>query len=198
MEKMDLRKAHPNLFKAKAEPGLIDVPELTYLVVRGRGSPGGPEFQAAIGALYKVAYTIKFRCKADGKDFSVTALEGDYSWKEDDRTNMDWALMLMVPEFVKKAEVELSVQAVRAKKGDVPQLDKVELMRRTDGPSVHMLHVGGYGEMMDSVALLWQFMHTKGLQPNGPHHELYISDPNRVAPEKLKTIIRYPVREKSS
>ncbi|MCX6650256.1 MAG: GyrI-like domain-containing protein [Methanomassiliicoccales archaeon] len=109
---------------------------------------------------------------------------------------MDWTLMMIVPDFVGQAEVERSAQAVRAKKGDVPQLNKVELIRRTDGASVHMLHVGPYDQEMVSVALLWQFMCSKGLESNGPHHEIYISDPNRIAQEKSKTVIRYPVRTK--
>ncbi len=192
---MDLRKMHPELFKAKAEPALLEVPELNYLMIDGHGDPGGEDFQASIGALYQLSYTMKFQSKARGQDFTVMALEGDYRWQEGAMGSMDWTLMTMQPDLIGPVELEEALLAVRRKKGENPYLARAKLQRVWYGMCVHLLHVGPYDQEKASIDKIEAFMITRGLRMNGVHHEIYISDPNRVAPERLKTIIRYPVRE---
>jgi hypothetical protein len=194
MEKLDLRKENRHLYFAKLKPELLEVPELSYLVVDGKGDPGSSEFQGCIKALYGLAYTIKFDSKTADRDFKVMALEGRYCWQEGDPRSMEWSLMIMVPDFIRAKDVEKAREKAK-RKGDEAFISRVRLERFPSGMAAQMLHVGPYDQEKKSVEVLMDFISSKGLRPDGRHHEIYISDPNRTAPEKLKTIIRYPIKE---
>ena len=202
--KRDLRKEFKHLYTASTKsPEEIVVGPLQFLAVDGQGDPAQPgDFQDAIGALYPVAFTLKFGYKKGPEqiDYPVMPLEGlwwadDWSaYRRGDRVEWKWRAMIMVPEFVTPAVVANAVQAVRAKKGDIPQLDKVQLVEFDEGLAMQMVHVGPYATEPETIDKIHAAIGAAGRSLWGSHHEIYLSDPNRTAPEKLKTLIRQPMR----
>ena len=183
----------------------VDVPESRQFAVDGSGQPGGPEFQAAFGALYPVAYTLHFALKRRSVAAPVGALEGLF-WLEDAETitpalfasgDTDgkawrWSLRLPVPALADDEEIEAAIAEV-ARKKDPPALGRLSVVRWTEGPSAQILHVGPYSAEPPTIERLHAAIASAGLRARGRHHEIYIGDPNRAAPERLKTIIRQPV-----
>jgi hypothetical protein len=198
MEKVDLMKELKHLYKpSKKEVTAVDVPPLKYLMIDGRGAPGGEEYAAALGALYPVAYTLKFASKAQGKDYKVMPLEGLW-WAEDmaafPGANKDawiWTAMILVPDFVTEEMVEASKQQAQEKKG-LPAISRVRLETYHEGPSAQIMYIGPYADEDETIERIHQFIEEQGHRLRGKHHEIYLSDPNRTAPEKLKTVIRQP------
>lgn len=200
-DKVDLFKEHRDEYKAPKKPVLVDVKEATYLVIEGRGEPGGEEFHLKIGALYAVAYTLKMRRKFAGKqDYVVGKLEGQW-WGEGGESELSaipmdgwcWQLMIRTPDFVGRDELEEAV-SVLLEKGKEQEVREVALRTMTEGRCVQMLHVGPYENEGEPIALMKRFASENGLEPHGRHHEIYLSDPRRVPPERLKTILRMPVK----
>ena len=168
MKKIDLYQIHKSEYVAPKKPVLIECQPAQYLAVKGMGVPGGEAFQAAIRKLYKTAFTIKMASKFAGRDYAVCKLEG--LWPAID----NWTLMIRTPDFITKA--------------DVP------LIRLDEGRAVQLLHVGPYDRIPESVARMQEFASSEKLRFKGAHHEIYLSDPRRVAPERLRTILRQPVK----
>lgn len=202
--KRDLRKEFKHLYTASAKaPQEIEVPPLQFLAVDGQGDPAVPgDFQDAIGALYPVAFTLKFAIKKGPQqiDYPVMPLEALW-WADDwaayqrgERVEWKWRAMIMVPEFVTAEMVGETVQAVRAKKGELPQLDKVHLEHFDEGLAVQMLHLGPYATERETIDRIHGFITESGRNLWGYHHEIYLSDPSRTKPENLKTLIRQPMR----
>jgi hypothetical protein len=171
-----------------------------YLGIEGRGAPGGAVFTAKIGAFYGVAFTVKMTRKFGGlQDYAVCKLEGQWFFdcsedrpparKEDWR----WKLLIRTPDFVGSDEVTKAI-AVLLDKGKSSEVKEVKLETLTEGRCVQMLHVGPYDREPDTVRLMREFAESKGLKLAGPHHEIYLSDPRRVPPERLKTLLREPVK----
>ena len=199
-DKIDLCKLHKDQYAAPKSPVLLTVSEATYLAICGRGAPGGPEFTEKIGALYGVAFTTKMTHKFAGlQDYAVCKLEAQW-WMDDDSDNFadvapnrwNWRMMIRTPSIVEQAEVERAIDTVM-KKGKTPQADQVKLESITEGLCVQMLHVGPYDQEPVTVAVMKAFAEKQGLAFNGRHHEIYLSDPRRIPPERLKTILRLPV-----
>lgn len=194
--KLDLRKQHPEGYAATRAPALVDVGPGKYLAVAGKGKPGGPEFQQAVASLYSTAYTLKFQGKAAGRDFKVAPLEG--IWEVNDEMGpeafgrLPWRLLLRVPDRVAKADLRRASEALAAK-GKAPPCP-VTLERLDEGPCVQALHVGPYDKERDTVAALQSFARAHGYKPRGTHHEIYLSDPGRTPPGRLRTILRHPVK----
>lgn len=200
-DKVDLFKEHRDEYSTSKKPVLVDVKEATYLVIEGRGEPGGEEFQLKIGALYAAAYTLKMRRKFAGKqDYVVGKLEGQW-WGEGGESELSdipmdgwcWQLMIRTPDFVGRDELEEAV-SVLLEKSKEQEVREVALRTMTEGRCVQMLHVGPYENEGETVALMKRFASENGLEPHGRHHEIYLSDPRRVPPERLKTILRMPVK----
>jgi hypothetical protein len=204
---VDFKKEFPALFAPPAKtPVLVDVPEFAYIMVDGRGHPGqAPDFQAKIGLLYGLAYTIKFSLKKDpGKplDFVVPPLSGFYC-ADDPTCYMDenrgdewkWTLAIPLPAFVTPAVFEKAAGALREKKNP-DHLDKAYLKKYKEGRSAQILYIGPYREEGPTIQKLHAFFLDQGLTFAGPHHEIYLGDPRRAKPDKLKTIIRQPIRKK--
>jgi hypothetical protein len=176
------------------------VPALQYLMIDGHGDPNTPVYEAAVSALYPLAYALKFRSKTDlGRDYVVMPLEGLW-WADDmstftaarDKSRWDWTLLIMTPDWVTPAMFHDTVEQVRAK--GVERLDDVRLESLSEGRCVQALHVGPY----DDEAELLRRIHEEvipghGLRMTGKHHEIYLSDPRRTDPAKLRTILRQPV-----
>lgn len=205
MEKIDLKKQFKTLYntgpRAK-EPHVVDVPSLQYVMVDGHGYPGGSELYAkAMGALYGVAYAVKFVAKERGNDYGVMPLEGLWwtdppdSFRDADREAWLWTAMILQPDWITKPMVDDALKngVEKGKIGpDVAKLLRLE--RLEEGKAAQVLHIGPYDAEEPTIDRLHQFVADRGLTLRGKHHEIYMSDPRRVAPEKMKTIIRHPVQ----
>lgn len=203
MDKYDVKKAFKELYAPTREAfSIVDVPDLTYIAVDGHGNPNtSPEYAAAIEALYATAYTIKFTSKNyRDRDFVVGPLEG--LWRAADmnsftartKDDWDWTIMIVQPEWITTANIEAACTVAAAKKS-LSTIDRVRALTLTEGRSVQILHVGSYDDEGPTLARLHsEFIPEHGLTFNGDHHEIYLSDARRTAPEKLKTILRQPVR----
>lgn len=203
MATIDFVKEHPELYKGKEEWVRVSVPERTVIAVDGTGDPNtSAEYAAALQALYGIAYTAKFALKKAGRDdFKVAPLEGLW-WADDyaafmdvtDKTQWNWTMFIPVPEFVTTADVE-SARASVAKKHPETDYSRVERRQLTEGDCVQYFWVGPYDREAEVLLPLHQGgLEAMGLIENGHHHEVYLSDPRRTAPEKLKTVLRQPVR----
>jgi hypothetical protein len=202
MDKLDLKKTLKPLYSASAKPVLVDVPEITFLMVDGAGDPNtSPDFLEAMGALYGAAYTLKFMLKKrpeDPLDFAVMPPEGLW-WCEgrsdfcmEDKGKWLWTLMIALPDVVTPDHFAEACRQLRAKKNP-PGLDRLRLERFHEGLCAQVMHVGPYADEPATIALLHAFIAEQGHSPRGKHHEIYFSDPRRCAPEKMKTILRQPV-----
>ena len=201
-DKVDFRRTI-DAYRARSRFELVDVPDLRYLMVDGHGDPNtSSEFTDAVEALYPVAYTLKFASKQDlGRDYVVMPLEGLW-WADDmdsftaarDKSRWDWTLMIMVPDWIDGGLFGSAVEKVAAKKAPA-RLGDVRLETLSEGLCVQVLHVGSYDDEADVLRRLHEeFVPENGLTMTGRHHEIYLNDRRRVAPEKLRTILRQPVR----
>lgn len=203
MDKYDIKKARRELYAPPAgDFTVVDVPELRYLAVDGRGDPNtSAAYAAAVEALYGVAYALKFAGKkADGRDFVVGPLEG--LWRADDpavfltrdKAAWAWTMMISQPDWITEETVRAAVAAVAGKKAN-PALAEVRLRSLTEGRCVQILHIGSYDDEGPTLERLHgTYLPDHGLTFNGDHHEIYLSDPRRTEPAKLKTILRQPVK----
>lgn len=196
--KLDLVKEYKSYYSARLKPEVIEFDEAYYITISGRGEPGGGEFKAKVSALYTVAYTIKNLMKHSGRDFVVPKLEG-FWWVESDkpyyevpRNEWYWKLLIRMPEYITPAIVE-EAKIKAAKKPSLVSAVKFERIHL--GKCVQILHIGPYSTEPESIAEMHKLMEERGLKPRGYHHEIYLSDPRRTPPEKLKTILRQPVEE---
>jgi len=201
--KLDLYRQHKAEYVMATKPVLIEVGPALYLAIEGRGDPNGEEFAARMGALYGAAFTIKMARKFAGLgDYKVCHLEG--LWWTDRKTRSfsdlpprsewQWKALIRVPEFISANDLK-KAKAALAEKGKGPECGFVELETIREGLCVQMLHVGPYSDEPRTLAVMDEFMKAEGLAFRGPHHEIYFSDPCRVAPEKMKTLLRHPVRK---
>ena len=199
--KIDIKKQHKQLFAPKGEPHLVDVPKFRYLMIDGEGAPEGTVFQDAIAALYSTAYTTKFALKKAGReDFVVPPLEALW-WADDEsafegnrRDEWQWTLMVILPDHVSDEDIRgtLAELETKGKLTEVHERMRTEVLE--EGQSVQCLYVGPYDSMGGAISAMQSFAESKGLEFAGKHHDVYLSDPRRTAPEKLKTVLRRPVR----
>lgn len=206
----DYKKEYKEFYLPKDRPAIVDVPEMNYIAVRGRGDPNveGGEYKESIGLLYGIAFTIKMSKQSDRRmdgyfDFVVPPLEGfwqqegggenDYAHKE----SFQFISVIRLPEFVTKAEFAWAVQEAEAKKRT--DFSKVEFLTVNEGLCVQCMHIGPYDDEPETVAKMEEFMTAQGyaldITDQRLHHEIYLSDARKVAPEKLKTVIRHPIKK---
>ncbi len=200
--KLDLKKHElRDLYLPGRAPHMVEVPEMGFLMVDGCGDPNtASSYRQAIEALYAVAYTVKFAAKRmpNGLDFTVMPLESLWWSGEDDRfptepkSEWSWTAMIMQPEPVTLGIVRDAVLAVGARKS-LSALELVRYERFAEGRAAQVMHVGPYGEEGPTIATLHAFIAEQGYVPVGKHHEIYLGDPRRTAPERLRTVIRQPV-----
>ena len=197
--KLDLYKVHKAEYVAPKQPALIKTQRAKYLSFSGSGAPAGGAFQKAVGALYNVAYTIKMAKKSAGIDYKVSNLEGLW-WGEKEAANFalqprdtwNWKLIIRVPDFISAKDLKDAIAAL-LEKGKTPETAEVKLEALSEGQCVQMLHVGPYAKECDTIAKMLAMAAENGLSCHGRHHEIYLSDPRRVPPERLRTILRLPV-----
>jgi hypothetical protein len=186
------------------EPVLVDVPEVTLVAVDGKGSPEtGPAsdtgFQEALGAIFSVAYGLHFALKKEGIERSLMPLEALW-WSDDGGLDLspeamsgwNWRALMIVPDEATPERFE-AMRAEASAKRDLPGLARLRLERWTEGRCAQVMHVGPYSDEKPTIEKLHVFITASGLRMRGHHHEIYLGDPRRSAPEKLKTILRQPV-----
>lgn len=209
----DFKKEYKEFYMPKNKPGIVTVPRMNYIAVRGTGDPNQEdgEYKQSIGLLYGIAFTIKMSKKGNHQidgyfDYVVPPLEGfwwqdgvdeiDYAHKED----FHWISVIRLPDFVTEDDFRWAVdEAMKKKKQD---FSKVEFLTVEEGLCVQCMHIGSYDDEPATVAMMHEFMERQGYElditDKRLHHEIYLSDARKVAPEKLKTVIRHPIKVKGS
>lgn len=205
MSKIDFKQTLTQLYQPPRRAfTLVDVPAMQFLMVDGRGDPNTTVvYQEALQVLYAVAYKLKFLSKsALGQDYVVPPLEGLW-WADDmasftlqrDKNAWLWTMMIMTPDWIGVEMLETAVAAAAEQK-ELPALRDLRLATYSEGMSVQIMHVGSYEDEAPLLRQLHEeFLPANRLEPNGKHHEIYLGDPRRIAPERLKTVLRQPVRE---
>lgn len=213
MKKIDYKKDFKQLYLPPTKPVVVKVPKMNFLTVDGEGSPEskkhvGP-FQDAIQALYNIAYTIKFTLKFDkkGPEYTIPPLDSQW-WMKGGKNDFDlkrpgdwrWRLMIAQPSHVTKQHIAnalklIKERALKKREKLSPALGKVALKPFTAGLSAQIMHIGPYDKEKPNIEKLLAFIKDQGYRVAGLHHEVYLSDPRRVAPSKLKTVIRYPIKK---
>jgi hypothetical protein len=204
--KIDFKKDLKALYAPSAkEVSVVNVPKLSYLSIDGKGDPNtSQDFKEAVEALYPVAYKIKFTAKKElGKDYTVMPLEGLWwagdmrKFSTEDKSSWLWKVLIMQPDFITPAAFQTAVDEVKAKK-NLPGLNKIRLEALEEGQSAQILYIGPFANEGPTIARIHDYIKNLGGSLTQKHHEIYLSDMRRTAPEKLKTIIRQPFREKCS
>lgn len=205
----DYKKEYREFYMPKAKPSIVDVPEMNYLAVRGKGDPNeeNGEYKASIGLLYAVAFTIKMSKLGERRiegyfDYVVPPLEGfwwqngvrgiDYAHKE----SYEWISLIRLPDFVTQADFDWAIaEAMKKKKSD---FSKVGFLTYSEGLCVQCMHVGSYDEEPATIMLMNEYIARNGYETDITserfHHEIYLSDARKVAPERRKTVIRHPIK----
>lgn len=204
MAKIDLKKDLKHLYSPSAkEVSVVDVPPMNFLMVDGSGDPNtSQEYAEAIEALYALAYALKFKVKKSkgAIDYAVMPLEG--LWWTDDPTQFSmsnkaiwkWTAMIMQPKYVTAEQFAGALAEVKKKK-DLTALDRVRFESYHEGLSAQIMHIGPYAAEEPTITTLHSFIEENGYRLNGRHHEIYLSDPRKSAPEKLKTVLRQPIQK---
>ena len=207
----DFKKEYKEFYMPKRTPSIVTVPKMNFIAVRGSGDPNDEEggYKQAIGLLYGIAFTIKMSKKGDHKidgyfDYVVPPLEG-FWWQDGvigvDYTNKDsfqWISVIRLPDFVTKEDFDWAVTEAAAKKKQ--DFSKVEFLAYDEGLCVQCMHIGSYDDEPATVQLMHDFMEQKeyelDITDKRLHHEIYLSDARKTAPEKLRTVIRHPIKVK--
>ena len=203
MTKIDFKKELKHLYKPSAKKvEIVDVPQMNFLMIDGEGDPNtSQEFQDAVEALYSLSYTLKFMIKkGDLKvDFGVMPLEGLW-WTDDmsqfsteNKENWKWTLMIMQPEYVTAELFNEALEQVKKKKNP-PALSKVRFEVFSEAKAAQIMHIGPFSEEGPTIKKVHNFIQENGCKLSGKHHEIYLSDIRKAAPEKWKTIIRQPMK----
>lgn len=203
MTKIDLKKEMKQLYAPSAkETSVLEVPPMSYLMIDGVGDPNtSKEYMDSIEALYAVSYTLKFMAKKSDNpiDYVVMPLEGLW-WADDmdefsveNKNTWKWTSMIMQPSFVTKAMVSQALEQVEKKK-ELAGLSRIRFEKFEEGLSAQIMHIGPYATETPTVSNLHKSIEDNGYSLRGKHHEIYLSDPRKSAPERLKTIIRQPIK----
>lgn len=209
MAKLDLTKKYKTYFSANPTPELVEIEEANFISICGKGDPSDKAFTNKIEVLYPVAYAIKFECREKNKDFVVSKLEGLWWFDEKKHTNKtlvnaasdvprsewEYRLLIRMPDFVTAKDFHSAVKTVVKKKKSQHPLE-LEFFTMSEGKCIQMLHVGPYSTEPETLKQIGIFSEANNLIKNGHHHEIYLSDFRKTKPEKLKTIIREPVKLK--
>ncbi len=203
MEKVDHKKILKEFYKPGRKPVIVDVPDMQYLMIDGKGYPGtSVEYTQAMEALYPMSYTLKFALKkVKIIDYTVMPLEGLWWAKDMEAFVIDarknewrWTSMIMQPPEVTQDHYQQATEAVRKKNAPVA-LSKMRLETYHEGVSVQVMHIGPFSEEGLVIEAMHQYAFDQGYELRGKHHEIYLSDPRRTAPEKLRTVIRQPIKK---
>lgn len=204
MANLDMKKTLKQLYAPSTNAvSVVAVPPLPYLMIDGQGNPNtSTQYQQAVQALYGLAYGIRAIAKAGGDAFTVMPLEGLWTLgseqpagltlTEADKDRFTWTMMIMQPDFVTTEMVEQARTAVAEKKSDLTLLGAIRFETYHEGEAVQIMHIGSYNDEGPNIARLHQHIADNGWTLSGTHHEIYLSDPRKTEPDKLKTVIRQP------
>lgn len=202
MVAIDLRKAHKDLYAPPVGTvQLVEVPPMRFLAIDGTGDPNtSPAYAEAVAALYAVAYALKMRRKRENpaNDYVVMPLEGLWwmaegiAYSPEARDGWAWTMLIRQPDDVTAAQFDEAREQVAGKKG-LPRLSALRLEEHDEGSAAQTMHIGPYSTEASTIALLHDFIAAQGRVARGKHHEIYLGDPRRTAPERLKTILRQPI-----
>ena len=205
----DFKKEYKEFYLPKEKPEIVTVPKVNYIAVRGSGDPNeeGGAYQQAVGVLYAVAYTLKMSYKTDHRikgfyEYVVPPLEG-FWWQDgidgadySDKSTFNWISVIRLPDFVTKDDLDWAVKTAGTKKK--MDCSKAEFLTVDEGICVQIMHIGSYDDELTTVALMDEYVEQNGyandLNAERLHHEIYLSDPRKSPPDKMKTVIRHPVR----
>jgi len=198
--KIDLFRTHNDQYRATTKPILVEVTPARYLAVDGVGEPGGSTYQEKVAALYSVAYALKFGAKATGRDYVVAKLEGLYGIDGQPasellsipRDQWKWRHLIRQPDFIDRGALEEAQNGLRSK-GKEGDFGAVQLVDIDEGPCVQILHIGPYADEQPTIEAMHTFVADQKLSLHGWHHEIYLSDPRRVPPERLRTLLRHQI-----
>ena len=206
----DFKKEYKEFYMPKNRPEIVNVPKANYIAVRGKGDPNeeGGAYQQAISVLYSVAYTLKMSYKTEYKiegffEYVVPPLEG-FWWQDDvdgidlsDKSSFNWISVIRLPDFVSKADFAWAVETAEKKKK--MDCSSAEFLTIEEGLCVQIMHIGAYDDEPATVVIMDEYLETIGyvndMNESRLHHEIYLSDARKVAPEKRKTVIRHPIKE---
>ncbi len=206
----DFKKEYKEFYMPPNKPQIVDVPKANYIAVRGKGDPNeeGGAYQKAVGVLYSVAYTLKMSYKSDYKiegffEYVVPPLEG-FWWQEgvvgvdySDKSTFNWISVIRLPDFITEDNFNWAVETASKKKKT--DCSSAEFLTVHEGLCVQMMHIGPYDDEPATVAAMNVFLKESGyisdINENRKHHEIYLSDPRKTAPEKMKTVIRHPIKK---
>lgn len=203
MHPLDSDWQQKELYNPPRKPVLVDVPPMKFIMLDGSGAPESQLYQDTVQALYNVAYTLKFHLKKTGNvDYKVAALEGLW-WVEDlstlsmtERDNWQWTMMIRQPSFVTPELVAAMISEVAHKK-QILLAEKIRFEVFEEGRAAQVMHIGPYSAEWPTIEALHRFVEENGLRLRDKHHEIYLGDPRRTAPEKLRTVLRHPVEPAS-
>lgn len=205
----DFKKEYKEFYLPKSTPEIVDVPPMNFIAVTGKGNPNEEdgEYKQAVGILYAIAYTIKMSYKGEHKidgffEYIVPPLEG-FWWQDgvdginySDKSSFNWISVIRLPDFVSVSDFEWAKAEVERKK----KLDcsKAEFMALHEGLCVQIMHIGSFDNEPETVAVMDSFLKENGYENDFSdkrlHHEIYLSDPRKASPDKLKTVIRHPIK----
>jgi hypothetical protein len=201
MDKIDFKKELQNLYNPSAkEVSIVEVPDMNFLMVDGDGSPASLQYIASLEAIYPVAYALKFIVKkAQVVDYGVMPLEG--LWWMDDMTQFSvertdkwkWRSMIMQPKYVTEADFRAAIEQVKKKKAPAT-LEKVRFECFHEGKAAQIMHIGPFSTEAANIQKIHAAIKATGHELSGKHHEVYLNDPSKTAPEKLKTVLRQPMK----
>ncbi|MBR6337753.1 MAG: GyrI-like domain-containing protein [Ruminococcus sp.] len=206
----DFKKEYREFYLPKEKPSLVEVPKVSYIAVKGKGDPNEEDgdYKKAIGMLYAVAYTLKMSYKTDHRidgffEYVVPPLEG-FWWQDgvngidySDKSSFNWISVIRIPDFITEADISWAKEtALKKKKLDC---SAVKMLTIDEGLCVQIMHIGSYDDEPRSVALMDSFIKEQGyvndINDKRLHHEIYLSDARKVSPDKLKTVIRHPIKK---
>ncbi|MDI6402579.1 GyrI-like domain-containing protein [Balneolaceae bacterium ANBcel3] len=197
MNSLNLATSDRDYYSAKKTPELKTFSKRMYLALSGIGDPSGPEFKNAIQCLYALAYGVRSICKQQASNFVVPKLEAlwwvcsENHFSEIPKSQWQWKLLIQMPEFVSSDIVEQAKMDVIKKAGEA--VKEIGFESLSEGSCVQILHIGPYSEELPTIQTMKAFISEHGLSEHGLHHEIYLSDPRKSPPERLKTILRQPV-----
>ncbi len=202
--KFDYKKTFPQFYNPAPTTHLIDIPIMKFFMIDGMGNPNSsPSFNNAVQCLYKVSYSLKMKIvKRDmpDKDYIVPPLSGLWymddmtKWSSGNKDDWKWTMMIRIPEFISQNQIEEAI-SIASKDIKLTSMDKLRAEDYEEGSCVQILYTGPYSEEAPTIAKMHTYAKQHGYEMNGKHHEIYLSDPRRTAPEKLKTILRQPIKK---
>lgn len=204
-KKLDYKKNFPELYKPSAKkPSIIEVPEMNYFMIDGKGDPNqSTEYKLAIEALYAASYSLKMKIikkKTPSKDYVVPPLEGLWympemeNWSMKEKEKWFWTMMIRIPDFITQQQIKKSMILLKETKNPIA-FPKLRHEKYKEGKCAQILYFGSYNEEPETISKLHSYIEDQGYLLKGKHHEIYLNDPRRTKPEKLKTILRQPIEK---